>query len=184
MTPSLSRRQTELPPCYDGVDWSGVTLKEFLRCDSNLAANRQTRMLADLSLVNCYTGAGMSAAERDRVMLASAKTNLRQMAFFGLTEDQPRSQYMFERLFGLRFLTSFAAYNKTHAESALLGLRPGQLEEVRRRNQLDLELYEYAQQLLQERFERVRDSDPQFRKHMDSLGKVGEEDSRGVEQRR
>ena len=141
-------------------------------------------MLADLSLINCYTGLGMSAERRDQVMLASAKNNLRQMAFFGLTEDQPRSQYMFERLFGLRFLTTFAGYNKTHADGALRDLRNGQLEEVRRRNNLDLELYEYARQLLHERFEKVRASDPQYREHMDSLGEVGDEDTRELEHRR
>ncbi|XP_043205625.1 heparan-sulfate 6-O-sulfotransferase 3-B-like [Amphibalanus amphitrite] len=176
--------EAELPHCYDGEDWYGVSLNEFLRCDSNLAANRQTRMLADLHLVNCYTGTGMSADERDRVMLASAKTNLRQMAFFGLTEDQPRSQYMFEQLFGLRFQTAFAAYNRTHAESALRALRPGQLEEVRRRNALDLELYEYARQLLQERFERIRAADDHFREHMDALGTVDERGSTELEHQR
>ena len=40
--------------CFDGEDWSEVTLEEFLSCDHNLAFNRQTRMLADLSLVGCY----------------------------------------------------------------------------------------------------------------------------------
>jgi hypothetical protein len=41
-----------------------------------LAANRQTRMLADLALVNCYNKTGMSAKERDRILLSSAKRNL------------------------------------------------------------------------------------------------------------
>ena len=31
-----------------------VTLEEFTSCPHNLAFNRQTRMLADLDLVNCY----------------------------------------------------------------------------------------------------------------------------------
>lgn len=33
-------------------------------------------MLADLALVNCYNKTGMSAQERDRIMLDSAKRNL------------------------------------------------------------------------------------------------------------
>jgi hypothetical protein len=50
---------------------------------------RQTRMLADLALVGCYNTSYMpSHAERNRVMLASAKRNLAAMAFFGLTEYQ------------------------------------------------------------------------------------------------
>jgi len=46
-------------------------------------------MLADLALVGCYNTSYMpSLAERNHVMLASAKRNLAAMAFFGLTEHQ------------------------------------------------------------------------------------------------
>ena len=37
-----------LTKCYHDEDWSSVNLDEFLACDHNMAANRQTRMLADL----------------------------------------------------------------------------------------------------------------------------------------
>nr|CAI5825851.1 unnamed protein product [Callosobruchus analis] len=43
--------EKELPPCYEGENWGGVELDEFIACKSNLAANRQTRMLADLELI-------------------------------------------------------------------------------------------------------------------------------------
>lgn len=49
---------------------------------------RQTRMLADLSLIGCYNSSFMNEEERNRVMLASAKKNLLSIAFFGLTEFQ------------------------------------------------------------------------------------------------
>lgn len=49
---------------------------------------RQTRMLADLSLIGCYNSSYMNQEERNRVMLASAKRNLLSIAFFGLTEFQ------------------------------------------------------------------------------------------------
>lgn len=65
-----------------------MKLDEFASCDSNLAANRQTRMLSDLALVGCYNKTSMPAHERDRVMLASAKRNLAAMSYFGLTEYQ------------------------------------------------------------------------------------------------
>lgn len=86
----LGRQATavELPPCYKGKDWLDVDLDQFAGCESNLAANRQTRMLADLALVGCYNKSSMPAHERDRVMLASAKRNLAAMAYFGLTEYQ------------------------------------------------------------------------------------------------
>lgn len=49
---------------------------------------RQTRMLADLSLIGCYNSSYMNQEERNRVLLASAKRNLLSIAFFGLTEFQ------------------------------------------------------------------------------------------------
>ena len=58
-----------------------------MACSHNLASNRQTRMLADLSLVGCYNSS-LSNAEKDRIMLASAKHNLQFMPFFMLTEYQ------------------------------------------------------------------------------------------------
>lgn len=44
--------------------------------------------MSDLALIGCYNTSYMTVAERNRVMLASAKRNLAAMAFFGLTEYQ------------------------------------------------------------------------------------------------
>ena len=57
-------------------NWIDVTLDEFADCESNLASNRQTRMMADLALVNCYNKSSMPLQERNKLMLASAKRNL------------------------------------------------------------------------------------------------------------
>uniref|UniRef100_A0A673C5C6 Heparan-sulfate 6-O-sulfotransferase n=1 Tax=Sphaeramia orbicularis TaxID=375764 RepID=A0A673C5C6_9TELE len=46
MCDGRSPTQDELPTCYSGDDWSGVTLTEFMNCASNLANNRQTKMNA------------------------------------------------------------------------------------------------------------------------------------------
>lgn len=74
--------------CFLGDNWLGVQLDQFAGCDSNLATNRQTRMLSDLALIGCYNRTAIPAIERDRIMLASAKRNLAAMAYFGLTEYQ------------------------------------------------------------------------------------------------
>lgn len=37
-----------MPLCYEAETWENVTLDEFMACKSNLATNRQTRMLAGL----------------------------------------------------------------------------------------------------------------------------------------
>lgn len=71
-----------------GDNWLGVQLDQFTKCESNLATNRQTRMLSDLALVGCYNRTSLPPHERDRIMLASAKRNLATMAYFGLTEFQ------------------------------------------------------------------------------------------------
>merc|ERR1712173_441444 len=99
-------------------DWFGVELPEFMNCTSNLATNRQTRMLADLKLVNCYDTTTMSSKARDLIMLNSAKTNLRKMAFFGLTEKQHESQMLFEHTFDLNFKKPFVQMNLTTSVNA------------------------------------------------------------------
>ncbi|VDN50944.1 unnamed protein product [Dracunculus medinensis] len=94
---------SQLPLCFDpAIGWDGVSLNEFLACPFNLAFNRQTRMLADLTLVNCYDMKAMETETRERIMLESAKANLKNLAFFGLKEYMAESQWMFEQLFHLR----------------------------------------------------------------------------------
>ncbi|CAB3400572.1 unnamed protein product [Caenorhabditis bovis] len=93
----------DLPSCFDPrMGWEGVTLEEFISCPYNLAFNRQTRMLANLTLVNCYEHLKSPSYEQDRIMLTSAKENLRNMAFFGLKERMDDSQFLFENTFGMK----------------------------------------------------------------------------------
>ncbi|KAM9795215.1 heparan-sulfate 6-O-sulfotransferase 2 [Neosynchiropus ocellatus] len=149
-SPTLS----ELPSCYQGDDWSGCSLQEFLDCPYNLASNRQTRMLADLSLVGCYNVSAMSEDERWGVLLESAKRNLRGMAFFGLTEYQRKTQYLFERTFNLEFIAPFTQLNGTRASS--VEVPPETQHRIRQLNQWDVELYEYARDLFLQRFQVTR----------------------------
>ncbi|XP_020779159.1 heparan-sulfate 6-O-sulfotransferase 2 [Boleophthalmus pectinirostris] len=149
-SPTLS----ELPSCYSGDDWSGCTLQEFMDCPYNLANNRQTRMLADLSLVGCYNVSAMSEDERWAVLLESAKRNLRSMAFFGLTEYQRKTQYLFERTFNLEFIAPFTQLNGTRASSVEV---PAETQHrIRVLNKWDVELYEYARDLFLQRFQVAR----------------------------
>ncbi|XP_055070239.2 heparan-sulfate 6-O-sulfotransferase 3-B [Misgurnus anguillicaudatus] len=135
----------ELPACYSSEDWTGVSLEEFMACQSNLANNRQTRMLADLSLVGCYNLSSMSEERRAELLLSSAKRNLRHMAFFGLTEFQRKTQFLFERTFGLHFISAFTQINGTRAAGVTVGTSTRRrIEEL---NALDVQLYEYAREL-------------------------------------
>uniref|UniRef100_A0A8C4R0L8 Heparan-sulfate 6-O-sulfotransferase n=1 Tax=Eptatretus burgeri TaxID=7764 RepID=A0A8C4R0L8_EPTBU len=140
----------ELPPCYSSRDWTGVSLEDFMGCTSNLANNRQVRMLADLKLVGCYNTSSMHDPQRSRILLESAKLNLRQMAFFGLTEEQRHTQQLFEWTFGLRFSAPFEQHNVTHAAGIDLGTAA--MARIHHLNRLDMELYNYAHNLFLQRY--------------------------------
>ncbi|KAJ6635297.1 Heparan-sulfate 6-O-sulfotransferase 3-B, partial [Pseudolycoriella hygida] len=170
----LGRQATpeELPPCYSGENWFGVGLDEFSSCKSNLAINRQTRMLSDLALVGCYNQSSMTPFERDRVMLASAKRNLAAMSYFGLTEFQKISQYVFEETFNLRFALPFEQHNATVSSSTMNNLRPDQRRKIEELNALDTELYSFAKKLLLQRFERLKDKDVHFETRFNHLGSI------------
>ena len=123
-------------------------------CPYNLANNRQTRMLADLSLVGCYNVSTMSEEERWAVLLESAKRNLRGMAFFGLTEYQRKTQYLFERTFNLEFIAPFTQLNGTRASS--VEVHTETQYRILQLNRWDVELYEYARDLFLQRFQVAR----------------------------
>ncbi|XP_004685874.1 PREDICTED: heparan-sulfate 6-O-sulfotransferase 2 isoform X2 [Condylura cristata] len=149
----------ELPSCYSGDDWSGCPLKEFMDCPYNLANNRQVRMLSDLTLVGCYNLSVMPEKQRNKVLLESAKSNLKHMAFFGLTEFQRKTQYLFEKTFNMNFISPFTQYNTTRASSVEIS------EEIQKRieglNFLDMELYSYAKDLFLQRYQFMRQKEHQ-----------------------
>lgn len=156
-----SPTQKELPSCFTRDDLSDVTLEEFLGCPWNLAFNRQTRMLADLRLVNCYNTSGKSPTERGRLMLESAKRNLQKMPFFGLTEYQEASQYLFEKTFGLKFVTPFTQLpeDETRAGNLLPILDSSVLSQIKTLNSLDIELYTFAKNVFFKRLAHFKGAD-------------------------
>lgn len=154
----------EVPPCFDedkGI-WSGVTLKDFIECPTNWATNRQTRMLADLRLVHCYNMTAMTSDERDAAMLESAKINLEQLAFYGLTELQKETQYMFEETFNLNFRIKFEQQSSSKSDA---NLDPDVLEQIVALNRLDIELYDFAKKLMLRRFDAAKSQDGYFEDH-------------------
>lgn len=159
----------ELPACYTSTDWMDVTFDEFISCKSNLAVNRMTRMLADLTLVGCYNESAMAKPQRDAIMLASAKSNLQKMSFFALCEYQKISQYLFEWTFGLSFTKPFVQYNLTRSSLAITEVSSKDLSRIDEVNKLDVELYSFAKNLLFERFNRTRRNDPNFEENFNKL---------------
>lgn len=148
----------QLPMCFDpDLGWDGVSLDDFLSCPFNLAFNRQTRMLADLTLVHCYDSHSMDPATRDRILLESAKNNLKNLAFYGMKEHMADSQWMFEQLFQLRFTKDLAEWSRSKSNDTVITDR--QMELIRKRNELDLQLYAYAEKLFLKRLKQLRSDD-------------------------
>lgn len=114
-------------------------------------------MLANLSLVHCYDYHAMPRDQRDAIILQSAKDNLQAMAFFGITEYQAATQYLFERTFKLRFIEDFVQYNQTHASQ--VDITPNQRQDVQKVNALDIELYRYAKELFFQRLKHQIEED-------------------------
>ncbi|KAK2703971.1 heparan-sulfate 6-O-sulfotransferase 2-like [Artemia franciscana] len=164
-----SPTEIELPRCYDGERWTNVTLENFMSCPYNLAINRQTRMLADLKLVGCYNMSAMSKTQRDRIVLASAKLNLSNMPFLGLTEKQQMSQYIFERTFKMKFLVPFEQHNVTVSSQTLKLISEREKKMVLELNNLDVELYEYALKLFNYRFSKLKSLDTDFEAHYQNI---------------
>lgn len=149
-----------MPNCHFDGDSSQVTLEQFLNCDQNLAINRQTRMLSDLALLNCYQNfsATNQSKTKDLIMLSSAKSNLHKIAFFGLTELPRISQKLFEKTFDVQFLDGDHSFYRGHnvrrsKRSLLSDLSEVTIQKIKSKNHLDMEFYEYAKQLIFHRFE-------------------------------
>ena len=139
-----------------------------MACRHNLAFNRQTRMLANLSKVNCYNTSAISQAERDRIMLDSAKFNLVRMAFFGLVEFQTYTQFLFEHTLNINFIEDLVQHNQTH--SGRSGLSAEKLKEIAELNHLDIELYQFAKDLFLQRVKQAFvDEDIPVPKELDHL---------------
>lgn len=147
----------ELPFCYTGESWEGVLLGEFLDCPHNLATNRQTRMLANLSLVNCYS-ANFTHSQTQDILLQSAKNNLLQLSHFSLKEYPAESQVLFEHIFNVKFVQPLDDLkpNTIHdTRDYFNSLKTNIQEKIYSANSLDIELYKFASELFFARYKYV-----------------------------
>ena len=147
----------------------GVTLDEFLACPSNPANNRQTRMLADLTLSGCYNQSIMPQAQKEDIMFKSAKTNLAQMAFFSVLKYPEISQYMFEETFKISFSVPFELRNESHSSKYIDRITPQQLEKIKLVNQNDIKLYEFGEKLFLKRFNVIKLQDEDFEEEISEV---------------
>ncbi|GFN89223.1 cohesin subunit sa-1 [Plakobranchus ocellatus] len=142
---------TELNGCVDKWFQKAdiVSRRKFRR--HNLAFNRMTRMLSNLSRVNCYNRTGLDEDLISRTLVKSAKENLLDFAFFGIVEEQEKTQFLFEQTFGLKFKRVFQQKQNTHVER--LNVSQEMRDVVIRTNRPDIELYQFAKDLFYQRVE-------------------------------
>jgi hypothetical protein len=161
-THHCNNRKWNIPECYPGYlnrkPWPNLTWTKFLSCESNLAINRQTRMLADLRLVGCYGRKNLSKTKRDQIIIDSARANLRSLPYFGLNEYQTESKELFEYTFGLKFTDEFRIHTETESKSKTEGdaLTESDLDRIKKANYLDVLLYEFAQKIFLDRVVRMK----------------------------
>ena len=98
--------------CNTSSTWESNTWQKLLECDYNRAINQQVRMLADYNKTGCdvldcwlkSSDCSQSLKEsNENKMLESAKKTLKSMKFFGLTEYQELSEYLFEKTFDNKY---------------------------------------------------------------------------------
>ncbi|KAL5105283.1 Heparan-sulfate 6-O-sulfotransferase 1-A [Taenia crassiceps] len=165
------RGQSPLPsqymPCpyvFD-VNISQLSFTRFADCPGSLSSNRQTRMIASLDDLGCYSKlkewtypAGLdvnfSSAQID--LLASAVENLAiSFATFGLIEHIVYTQYMYRMLLGLVFRVPFennmnnSRVSEAYQEPGLLPRDWVQVAEAR--NRIDMMFVAFARHLFAHR---------------------------------
>jgi hypothetical protein len=110
-------------------------------------ANHQTRKLAAID---------EEAEVADAELIASAKANLDQFLFVGLTERFQDSVFLLSYIFGWYPTTEFQSLRVAKDKLLQEQLPPEMMEQFLQRNQLDLELYDYAAQLFEQRFTHMK----------------------------
>jgi hypothetical protein len=128
---------------------SGMSLDEFVQTSAERGVeNDQTRMLSG-------RGAGeLDAGTLGRKALDEAKRNLEKFLIVGLTERFDESFILIRRALAWKFPLYVTANVSTRPKPA----SEAAVELIRQRNQLDLELYEFARGLFSAAIEREGES--------------------------
>ena len=115
-------------------------------------------MLADLEEVGCYNKSHYPKEEREALMLDSAKQNLEEFAFFGITEYLNESGILFEKRLGMKFgkLMEQLPFSALCSAPLLQSVWTTDLyEKIAHVNKLDMALYNHALQIFTTRLKAV-----------------------------
>ncbi|XP_048238314.1 heparan-sulfate 6-O-sulfotransferase 2-like isoform X2 [Haliotis rufescens] len=130
-----------------------VSFKTFAGCPQNPAINRQTQMLANMSLDECLSTTKMSEGQCYDKMLSSAKDTLKHMAFFGITEYSYMTQVLFEETFQLKVIDKYVHPPNMQTFMSSYDISREEFEAISTLNKYDFLLYDYAQELFFERYD-------------------------------
>ncbi|XP_059166220.1 heparan-sulfate 6-O-sulfotransferase 2-like [Physella acuta] len=144
--------------CWVGIKLSSLTFLDFLNCRDNPANNRQTRMLANLTMVDAL---GFSGDAYDEALLESAKRNLQRLAVFGILSRIEDTMELLEAELGLHFLSPIHVPNAMSRADTPSHLR-AKMAAV---NSLDMRLYNFAVELFNTRIHQLRYSRKSLRRN-------------------
>ena len=131
-----------------------LSLDDFLSCKNNMAENRQTRLLAYYDQTK-RNSCDIFKKENKLKLLENAKQVLsKQISFFGLTEYDDFTRKLFEKTFKNSFKFE-GVKNETNlkAKKYIQTIDSGLIQKIKKLNDLDLELYDYAKTLFFERLQ-------------------------------
>jgi hypothetical protein len=139
--------------CYPNKNHNDLTLTDFINCKNNVANNRQTRMLADLS-----DSCSLLDKNNKRLLLENAKNVLLSFPYFGLVEFERDSEELLILTYGLKF--KFAERPQRSIEDKtsdlLKTIDSNTLKEIQELNDLDIELYKFAKKTFYKRLNDYR----------------------------
>lgn len=125
----------------------------------------------------------MSEERVNEILLGSAKENLEACAFFGIVEEQQKTQFLFEKTMGLKFIDNFRQKLVTHVSR--LEITEQMAKRIMDKNRLDIELYQFAKDLFLQRVEYMEKklgyTVSEYFSHMRDADDSGDDDAEEVE---
>jgi Sulfotransferase family len=144
-------RRTPTDPRYESV--KDVTLEEFAEklTLGKFGKNMQTYRVAKVARFNLND---LSPEET----LELAKQSLDQFAFIGILEKFQESLFLLSYIFGWKPILNSRKENASKKSKTKAEISPQTLEIIREQTQLDLVLYQYAEEIFEQRFAQMTET--------------------------
>lgn len=156
-------------PLYDQVAAKNLSIADFVKNWKH--PDVQTRKISGLTFAK-NSGIPQNIEINDRNMLKIAKENLdKYFAVVGLTEKFDETLILLKREFGWDW-PFYTRKNVTRNKVARENIPASTIEIIKEYNQLDIELYEYAKQLFNEK---IRQEGKSFFKEVERFKELNKE---------